>query len=409
MRLVAHPKPETEVFDTMIWACSLDDKVAPERALDLFVEMIELKIKPAYTTYNALIRTCARAKDEVFYYEALRLLRELLDRGFQPEKDIFISLLEGARPRGDLARAKWIVGNMVDLTCRGAGRQLAPDHVTIANLFQVYATYKPDTTSALQTIGTGGKEIKAAGRSRSAEVSGKTIEVIESKDREARILKASDAGPETQVAFPEPEHIQPYHELFKSPLPTSSKAIVRQASAILSCILGGHEGGSIHIFDKVSQKLAERDLSGTTPSASQPESHESSSKADAEAERTFTAKIDPAVIEVLREVEVNNYLLNTFLAVLCSHAPIQTALHFFRHTYPSLGVGYSYQTFEQIFSRLDTSVKSAEARIYRAQQARELFRDWKDWLQSRSNGLKPERRHRHTEMVWAKMIGIETR
>jgi hypothetical protein len=116
VRLVAHPAASRDIFDAMIYACSLEGAIAPERALDLFVEMLSLGHAPGYATYHALIRTCARARDDTFYAEALRLLRELLDRGFRPEKDIWDALLQGAKPRGDLARAKWIVGTMLRLS-----------------------------------------------------------------------------------------------------------------------------------------------------------------------------------------------------------------------------------------------------------------------------------------------------
>ena len=177
VRLVAHPSASREIFDAMIYACSLEGAIAPERALDLFVEMLSLGYAPGYATYHALIRTCARARDDTFYAEALRLLRELLDRGFRPEKDIWDVLLQGAKPRGDLARAKWIVGTMLRLSreehelssmaMSGTGEELPasalqPDDRTISNLFLTYATYsKFPLRASAQGIGRSAlKEVK---------------------------------------------------------------------------------------------------------------------------------------------------------------------------------------------------------------------------------------------------------
>ncbi|KDQ55917.1 hypothetical protein JAAARDRAFT_70783 [Jaapia argillacea MUCL 33604] len=82
MRYVAHPNPDDLLYTVMIRACasSAPSLVEPERALDLFTEMtIDKGIEPTRGAYNAVILACARSGEKHYVHEAFRLAKEMLE------------------------------------------------------------------------------------------------------------------------------------------------------------------------------------------------------------------------------------------------------------------------------------------------------------------------------------------
>ena len=161
MRYVAHSQPDVLLYTLMIRACASPVSSArssePERALDLWTEMtIDHRITPTGGAYNAVILACAKSGLRRYVAEAFRLAKEMLDShrdaegraAFRPDRKTFCALLEGAKRVGDLARARWILAEMV----RGVG----PDGYSLANevdvtineevmmhVFHAYAAYDP--------------------------------------------------------------------------------------------------------------------------------------------------------------------------------------------------------------------------------------------------------------------------
>ena len=376
-RLVAHPKPSTEMFDVMIQACSLEDRVSPERALDLFTEMVELEVKPSYDTYRGLIRACSRAKDGVFYFEALRLLRELLDRGFQPERDIFNALLEGARPRGDLARAKWIVGNMIDLSSKGA-HQLAPDDATISNLFLTFATVKP----AIQQIknvskGYQGEIVVSEENDITIDLSEKTRKTIETLDEQSSTPKTS--------------------EFMETAIPRNKGHLVSQVKTIMKAIISarGHNPAILSKFE-VSEKTQ---LSSVIDNEGSP----SSSASTISDVPVHSPLLSGPIAQSLAAIPLSSILMNSYLTVLCSHSSTFSAYEFFSRAFTVLNVPYSFQSWEIMFDRLD---KPGGHREWKVAETRKLFQSWWLWMEEKRG--EPWWR-RHVEIVYSRIISIEAR
>lgn len=161
MRYAAHPSPDALLYGLMIRACaspSFCNGVEPERALDLFTEMtVQQGIPPNAGTYIAIILACARSGRRAYVHEAFRLAKQMLDahrdaRGaseFRPSKRLFCALLEGAKRIGDLARARWILAEMIRTSREeqeehgGATEpSVKVDQEVMLHVFQTYAAYK---------------------------------------------------------------------------------------------------------------------------------------------------------------------------------------------------------------------------------------------------------------------------
>ncbi|GMK59187.1 hypothetical protein CspeluHIS016_0702020 [Cutaneotrichosporon spelunceum] len=163
MRLAAHPTPSRELFTTMIRLCAAPQDPQPERARDMWLEMIEEhEIQPTAAEYNAIIRALGSTKAD--YLEAYDLLRQMLSMHEEattvpfegttnrlspwvPTLETFLALLEGTKRAGDLDRARWVLNEMVDLARAGSfsghpGLQ-GPDEEMMAHIFQTYASWRP--------------------------------------------------------------------------------------------------------------------------------------------------------------------------------------------------------------------------------------------------------------------------
>ncbi|KAF7978170.1 hypothetical protein HWV62_1360 [Athelia sp. TMB] len=155
MRYVAHPNPDAQLYTQMIRACasSLVSSAEPERALDLWTEMtVDHGLAPSTGTYTAVILACARSGTKTYVHEAFRLAKEMLDShrdalgraAYKPDGKTFCALLEGAKRIGDLARARWILAEMVKGDEKGADESFVDAHITeevMMHVFHAYASY----------------------------------------------------------------------------------------------------------------------------------------------------------------------------------------------------------------------------------------------------------------------------
>lgn len=172
MRLVAHPRASRESYNAMIFSCADVDDPQPERALDLLKEMEQdAKVFPDGETFDAAILTCSRVRQ--FNFEGFRLFRRMLRlhqtqyaaqqfvnqqdmndaqdhdhthvpvgiTGYEPTLATFNALLASCKKRGDIARARWLMGQVNNLIKSGAGQGL--DQEFMVNMFHSYAAFKP--------------------------------------------------------------------------------------------------------------------------------------------------------------------------------------------------------------------------------------------------------------------------
>lgn len=390
-RLVAHPVPSVEMYNAMIHSCSLDDRVAPERALDLFTEMLEHgTLKPDYRTYLALLRTCARSKNDMFYYEALRLLKELLDRNFRPEKDIFDALLEGAKPRADLERAKWITGNMLSMASSG-NAALQPDDHTMANLLLTYATYSPARRVVPKRI------IRKSGLDDAAQAEKEENAAVDfaehdfAEQNEGTLQQQGSAEPAEPISDDQPSNLR----LLTPGQPADRTQVVAQATEIMSAIFRANK------LD-VSVLPGAHDASPTS------------------------SVLSPELESVFSRIRVTPSLLNAYLTVLTQHAPSSVWYGFFTSAFSTCALPYTHASWDVLFSALEKPKKVATptggtTRVPRTRMAREAFTAWRSWMDSQeramADGQASEQdraqfdswRDSHVQTQWARMINAEAK
>ncbi|KAG5635390.1 hypothetical protein H0H81_011449 [Sphagnurus paluster] len=157
MRYVAHPDPDVPLYTLMIRACAspLGTRPSePEKALDLWTEMtVDRRLPPTAGAYDAIILACARSGSTMYVNEAFRLAKQMLDahrdaRGesaFRPSRRTFCALLEGAKRVGDLARARWILAQMIaeQRTTDDTGNPEGVNEEVMMHVFHAYASYRP--------------------------------------------------------------------------------------------------------------------------------------------------------------------------------------------------------------------------------------------------------------------------
>ncbi|KAF8064092.1 hypothetical protein FPV67DRAFT_1782444 [Lyophyllum atratum] len=157
MRYVAHADPDVPLYTLMIRACASPmgtRSSEPERALDLWTEMIvDRRLSPTAGAYDAVILACARSGSTMYVNEAFRLAKQMLDAhrnaqgdsAFTPSRRTFCALLEGAKRVGDLARARWILAQMIAEQKGTSGTSgLEPvNEEVMMHVFHAYASYCP--------------------------------------------------------------------------------------------------------------------------------------------------------------------------------------------------------------------------------------------------------------------------
>lgn len=206
MRFAAHPVPSRKVYTTMIEACSSSLDPQPERARDLWLEMTSAEgneMTPMKKQYDALIRALGSTKSD--YMEAFDLLRQMLAKHHEatmvpfeddltprlshwvPTLETFTALLEGTKRAGDLERARWVLGEAVDLarTAAFSGHRLeGPDAELLSAVFQTYASWKPK--GRRRPIGLRNEESAQSAIDHEGEAATSVVEVTEANDSTAR-------------------------------------------------------------------------------------------------------------------------------------------------------------------------------------------------------------------------------
>ncbi|KAG1777919.1 hypothetical protein EV702DRAFT_1098460 [Suillus placidus] len=148
MRYVVHPTPDAYLYALMIRACaSAPLSPEPERALDLWTEMLDAGIAPTKGAYDAVIRACAKAGGE-WVSEAIRFARQMRDCFGGGSNEVggedlqgvggprtWAALLDGCKRVGDLGRARWILAEAV--RAEGLNEEM------MQHMFHAYAAYKP--------------------------------------------------------------------------------------------------------------------------------------------------------------------------------------------------------------------------------------------------------------------------
>lgn len=239
MRLIAHPTPSVESYNTMIRACADPKDPQPELALDLFTQMVqENALQPHGETYSILIKALARVKG--YYFHAFRVLRQMLEvhqaslsrivqegrgTGYEPTTGTFNALLEGTKRSGDLGRARWILAEMAKVAAFVGSRKgaavggMMPNEETLVGVFHTYAAYKP-------VIARGDVKVAEASDSASG-VSSQSEEAVkvdkeEAASTEPRQVSLMDIG--------SPDFIPPYQ-------PQTSYEVFSEATQLFDLVL----------------------------------------------------------------------------------------------------------------------------------------------------------------------------
>lgn len=315
-RLVAHPVPDVALYATMIQACSRGPSPSPERAIDLFTEMTgDNRLAPSERAYNGVIRACSRQGSQENYFEALRYMRQMLDANVVPSRHTFHAIFEGAMRHGDLARARWMLVQMM-----GVGGDASPDANSLGLVFQAYANHVVP------------KGTKAGG----APVVLKTVDAPRVQVEDFNAPPAHERSTGTNAII---ELLGESSLSFPGPLPQSSEELLAEAKNLMSqCV---HPSS----LPPLSESLTSNDL--LPP---------------------FDSPVFPSLVPT-------TFLLNSYLNLLSSHADLDPAAHFFNTAYARLGVAKNRFTFEKMMTRCEVGRNKTVAMRF----ATETFKEWRAW------------------------------
>lgn len=362
MRFAAHPTPTRELYTTMIRLCGAPQDPQPERARDLWLEMIEEhEMQPTANEYNAIIRALGSTKAD--YLEAYDLLRQMLSMHEEatsvpfegnanklspwvPTLETFSALLEGTKRAGDLDRARWVLNEMVDLARAGSfsghpGLQ-GPDEEMMSHIFQTYAAWRP--------------------RVKRGDVKPKAV---------------SEAEPEATDAAKSSDVVEAEEQDAESPGGPSSRAdALREATALFEAI-----------------------LAASTPSAA---------------------------ANPFRGVKVTTRLVNSYLSVHLNHSSLETARQVFKDTWvacettaptPGQTVLPNGFTYLGVLERCARGMRKAD-RALAQEWGREAWAAWRKWSDLADAALpaaNPQNRRkrfllglgeRQIEKVWVAVIRL---
>ncbi|GAA5969731.1 hypothetical protein JCM11641_008020 [Rhodosporidiobolus odoratus] len=386
-RAVAYPVPDAQLFSTMIVACSTGPHPSPDRAIDLFTEMThDNRLPSSEMAFNGVIRACSREGSQEYYYEALRHMRRMLDDNVAPSRQTFHALLEGAQRHGDLARARWMLVKMV-----GLGGEVGPTGKTMALVLQAYAAFRPES--------------RARQAKRRPEVG-----------REAEVGQATGAAPgQAEERRGPSSSLDPLDD----PTTLSSSASSASTQAVIE-LLGE---ASLFYPGPMPQTSAEvlveaRNLLLQVVDASVLSSSAASSHSSESAESSPSPSMFP-------QVQPSTFLLNSYLSVLNSHAPLPQTLDFFSTSYAALALPKNRFSYKLVMRRCELA-KNKEEGVVAAKRVFEEWLMWKDepfpvqdgeqdlgaagslqrermlWLKERSDG-------RSASKMWGGMIRVLAR
>ncbi|ORY79312.1 hypothetical protein BCR35DRAFT_304725 [Leucosporidium creatinivorum] len=369
-RLVSHPVPDVALYSEMIQACSRGPHPSPERALDLFTEMtVDNKLPPSEQAYNGVIRACAKEGSQPNYFEALRLMRQMLDTNVMPSRHTFHAVLEGAMRHGDLARARWMLVKMV-----GMGGDSAPDPNTMGLVFQTYAAHRPpvsqNKTPRARTTATYPPR---PSNDSLAEVT--SVEGVTSPEPSPRPPVDPPASSSVSASTEEPtpsttdiiELLGESSLFYPGPLPqTADELLVEARNLMMQCV-------------------------------------------GADALPPSTDDLPPSHLSLFPAVMPTPFLLNSYLSVLANHGPFPDLADFFDTTYSKLGVEKNRHAFEKVMEKCETA-KNREVGL---KVARETFAEWQQWLtrEVEEDGVKVpvKRSGNNISAMWSSMIRVLAR
>jgi hypothetical protein len=364
-RLISHPVPDVALYSEMIQACSRGPHPSPERALDLFIEMtVDNHLPPSELAYNGVIRACAKEGSQPNYFEALRLMRQMLDTNVMPSRHTFHAVLEGAMRHGDLARARWMLVKMV-----GMGGDSTPDSNTMGLVFQTYASHRPPVSQNLA--------------------------------RRVRTPApfpppASNDSPAEGVVSPEPSPSPSVDTPTTSNNPTTEEQTTSSTTDIIELL-----GESSLFYPGPLPQTADELVVEARNLMMQ--------CVGAEAFPSSTDAPPPSHLSMFPAVRPTPFLLNSYLSVLGNHAPFPETVDFFHTAYSSLGVQKNRHAFERMVEKCEV----AKNRELGLKVARETFAEWKEWLTSEveEDGVKKqvERSGNNISAMWSSMIRVLAR
>lgn len=214
MRLVSHPTPDRVMYNTMIYGCASGSSPSPERAQDLFQELLSLSSTDAeYTpdadTYTALIRSCTRTRrpGESYYTQGLEYLKQMIDEGLTPSRETLHSIMEGSKRIGDLARARWIFLKL----------EQEVNEYSVSLLWQAYATFKPAKGKK------GALKVQEAAQQEQADI---VTEVKQTEEEKGELV-------------------------WPGPMPQTSKEIVQQVKGLMNKLVAHWKGEEDDLFAQV--------------------------------------------------------------------------------------------------------------------------------------------------------------
>ena len=352
MRYVAHPNPDSLLFTQMIQACALSTPAEPERALDLFAEMVgDRRIPPTAGAYTAAILACARSGSKVYVNEAFRLAKEMLDahrdaRGraaFRPDSHTFRALLEGAKRIGDLGRVRWILAEMVEMTQRDPdSKDIVVDERIMTHVFHSYAAYKPPFKRSMAPL--------------TSQTEGDADTSI--PDRPTEPVESSSDGNKSSVpveASPEPS--------FRHLPPQSRSEVIGEARAL---------------FSRISRPLPDPTCS---PSSSEP-------------------------LPALPDVHITPRLLTAYLSVFYAHASLETAHEMFRTVFAEHGLTKEAFALVEALERCAGARRGSE-RAYVRSFAVDAWQEWTAFENKDAQALTRARNSaRHIQRAYAARIRV---
>ncbi|KAG2068355.1 hypothetical protein BDR04DRAFT_1158025 [Suillus decipiens] len=297
MRYVVHPTPDVYLYALMIRACaSAPLSPEPERALDLWTEMLDAGIVPTKGAYDAVIRACAKAGGE-WVSEAIRFARQMRDRfgggssglGGEDLQGVggprtWTALLDGCKRVGDLGRARWILAEAV--RAEGLNEEM------MQHMFHAYASYRPpfkrgatrivdDVAVVAPTVLPDQGEPLASATEGSSDLPSVSADVSSDSNAIPTDLSHSDTMPS-----------------FTHLPPQSPGEVIAEARAL---------------FDRIL-----RDINPTSHS---------------------TSDIPPGPLAGKFNVTLTPRLLNAYMSVYYSHARIESARDVFERLFSSRGIG----------------------------------------------------------------------
>jgi hypothetical protein len=341
MRYVAHPTPDAHLYAVMIRACaSAPLSPEPERALDLWTEMLSAGIVPTPGAYDAVIRACAKAGGE-WVSEAIRFARQMRSQFGNSSPNVsgenlqgvggprtWAALLDGCKRVGDLGRARWILAEAV--RAQGLNEEI------MQHMFHTYAAYRPPFKR-------GATRIVGNGRGDVATTSLPSQEEPISSDPTSPDSSAvsTDASPDTNAVLVDSSYMDTIPSFSHLP-PQSPGEVLAEARAL---------------FDRILQDT-----------------------------NFISSDASPGPLAGKFDVALTPRLLNAYMSVHYSHASIESAREVFDRLFSSGGIEFvgDARTYVDALERCALS-KSRE-RVVVGKWVDELWTRWEELEHGWVNG-----------------------